>query len=161
MKPFTSTDVPVPHTDQTLKQDLWPDHCVQGTHGGDLEAGVQERLDALKNQTTIEIIQKGSNKEIDSYSAFADNAYQLFTPLSKVLFSNGIERIVVVGLATDYCVRATVIDARKFGIQTTVVTDGIRAVFPDRTESVLEELRGWGAAVTTLQELRSEGTKGT
>lgn len=58
---------------------------------------------------------------IDSYSAFADNAYLKFTDLPKVLFSNGIERVVAVGLATDYCVRATVIDARKFGLETVVV----------------------------------------
>ncbi|KAG8989798.1 hypothetical protein FRB90_002058 [Tulasnella sp. 427] len=123
---------------------------VVASAGSEFEAGIQSRLDA--SPAKVEIVRKGSNMDIDSYSAFADNAYLVFTDLSKVLYSSGIERLVVVGLATDFCVRATAIDSRKFNFDTIVISDGIRGVFADREEAVLSELSSWGAKVQTLRE---------
>ncbi|KIO32810.1 hypothetical protein M407DRAFT_241266 [Tulasnella calospora MUT 4182] len=155
---FAQTSIPEPRskTGATLVQDLWPDHCVQGTSGGDFESGVQSRLDASPSK--VAVIRKGSHQDIDSYSAFADNAYLVFTDLPKVLYSNGIERLVVVGLATDFCVRATAIDSRKFNFETVVIRDGIRGVFADREEAVLSELSSWGAQVQTLGEYENEAS---
>jgi nicotinamidase/pyrazinamidase len=86
---------------------------------------------------------QGDNIDVDAYSAFADNQYMLFTPLARILHSANITNVVVCGLATDYCVRATAIDARKFGFNTRVLTDAIRAVRPSDNDSILEELRAW------------------
>ncbi|KAG8928614.1 Cysteine hydrolase [Tulasnella sp. 418] len=76
----------------------------------------------------------------------------MFTRLPQELFSRGIEKVVIVGLATDYCVRATAIDARKFNLDTIVITDGVRGVFPDNEERVLDELRRWGTRTVSLDE---------
>lgn len=67
----------------------------------------------------------------------------LFTPLAKILHSANVTNVVVCGLATDYCVRATAIDARKFGFNTKVLTDAIRAVVPSESDNILAELRAW------------------
>ncbi|KAG8931471.1 hypothetical protein FRC01_001251 [Tulasnella sp. 417] len=129
---------------------------VVASAGGDFESGVQSRLDASPSK--VAVIRKGSHLDIDSYSAFADNAYLVFTDLPKTLYSNGIERLVVVGLATDFCVRATAIDSRKFNFETIVISDGIRGVFADREEAVLNELSSWGAKVQTLREYENEAS---
>ncbi|KAG8914943.1 Cysteine hydrolase [Tulasnella sp. 408] len=129
---------------------------VVASAGGDFESGVQSRLDASPSK--VAVIRKGSHLDIDSYSAFADNAYLVFTDLPKTLYSNGIERLVVVGLATDFCVRATAIDSRKFNFETIVIRDGIRGVFADREEAVLSELSSWGAKVQTLREYENEAS---
>ncbi|KAG9097884.1 hypothetical protein FRC06_007066 [Ceratobasidium sp. 370] len=147
-EPYTAIQVPVLHSNQTTAQMLWPDHCVPGTRGCEIEDGVKTRLDKLKKAgKVVEYIQKGTNVEVDSYSAFADNQYLAFTQLARLVHTHGINKLVVVGLATDYCVRATAIDSRKFGIATEVVRKGVRAVFPDNEEAVLNELQAWGCTI--------------
>ncbi|EUC66534.1 pyrazinamidase/nicotinamidase [Rhizoctonia solani AG-3 Rhs1AP] len=147
-EPYTSTQVPRLNSNETVEQMLWPDHCVQGTHGCEIEEGVQKRLEKLrKSGRVVEYIKKGANLQVDSYSAFADNQYMAFTPLVRLVYTHQIDKLVVVGLATDYCVRATAIDSRKFGVETEVVQAGIRAVFPDNTVTVLQELESWGCSI--------------
>ncbi|EIN14268.1 Isochorismatase hydrolase [Punctularia strigosozonata HHB-11173 SS5] len=130
---------------QTITQMLWPDHCVQGTRGCDLEDGLRARLGGLGDK--VHIVQKGNHPQIDGYSAFAMNHYVQFTALPQILFSHGITRLTIVGLATDYCVRATAIDARKFHFDVDVVRDGVRGVDISSEESVLRELEQWGCKI--------------
>jgi nicotinamidase-related amidase len=85
---------------------------------------------------------KGENPELDSYSAFADNQYSLFSSLSRHLFSRNITHVTIVGLALDYCVRATAIDARKFGFDVRLVQGGCRAVGGEKGgKAAVDDLR--------------------
>ncbi|TFK50004.1 Isochorismatase hydrolase [Heliocybe sulcata] len=131
--------------EETIVQMLWPDHCVQGTKGAEIEEGVRLRLEKLG--TKARVVQKGCHPHIDGYSAFALNHYVKFTELPRVLFSSGIRKVTIVGLATDYCVRATAIDARKFELEVDIVRAGVRGVYADREEGVLKELEKWGCKI--------------
>lgn len=91
---------------------------------------------------------------IASYS-FADNQYMHITNLAKILYTKGITQVVVTGLATDYCVKATAIDARKFGFETLVVRDAMRAVDPSSEDRVFGEMERWGCRAVTAAEIYS------
>ena len=101
---------------------LWPDHCVLGTHGANFVPGLQ-----AANATLI--LRKGFHKTIDSYSAFLENDKTTETGLATFLQTLGIERVFICGLALDYCVYFTAIDARKFGFDVIVVLDQTKAVY--------------------------------
>lgn len=106
-------------------QTLWPDHCVQGTPGAQFtdqlhELGVVDRAAA--------VIRKGMNPGVDSYSAFFENDQATATGLAGLLRDRGIERVFCVGLAYDFCVAYSAIDARKEGFQAVVVKDLCRAI---------------------------------
>jgi nicotinamidase-related amidase len=103
------------------EQELWPDHCVAGTHGADLHAALEIPGDAT-------IIRKGVRKDIDSYSAFFENDRQTPVGLDARLRADGVGEVVVAGLATDYCVLHTALDARALGYDVTVVESGCRGV---------------------------------
>jgi nicotinamidase/pyrazinamidase len=104
-----------------LSQTLWPDHCVEGTRGAALvEALGRVQIDAF--------VPKGTDRAIDSYSGFFDNARRKKTPLEDTLRDLGVSSLDVVGLATDYCVKATVLDALELGFPVRVHLAGIRAV---------------------------------
>ena len=114
-KPFETT---------TLKygtQVLWPDHCVQGTDDAALHKD-------LKLPTAQLIIRKGYNKGVDSYSAFEEADHKSVTGLAGYLKARGIKTIYVTGLATDFCVGWTAMDARKAGFEVYVVEDACRAI---------------------------------
>jgi len=102
------------------------------------------------------MIKKGTDLAVDAYSAFADNQYTFFTPLARLLHSNDISAVVVCGLATDYCVRATAIDSCKFAFQTFVVRDAIRPVDPAANDKVLAELQKWGCAIISIGDALSK-----
>ncbi len=102
-------------------QVLWPDHCVQGTDSAALHAG----LDVPQAQL---VIRKGFHRDIDSYSAFVEADRKTPTGLAGYLHGRGIERVCVVGLATDFCVAWTAIDARRAGLEVAVVEDATRAI---------------------------------
>lgn len=114
-KPFES--IKLPYGDQIL----WPDHCVQGTEGAQLVKG----LDIPHAQL---IIRKGFHKEVDSYSAFTEADGKTSTGLGGYLKQRGIQRVFVVGLATDFCVAWTAMDARKQGFETYVIEDACRGI---------------------------------
>lgn len=113
--PFGTIDMPYG------AQTVWPDHCVQGTAGAAFHPGL--------DLTDVElIIRKGFRADIDSYSAFRENDRQTPTGLAGYLRERAFERITLCGLATDYCVFFSAIDARAAGFETTVVLDACRAI---------------------------------
>lgn len=118
----------------------WPPHCVQGTPGAELHPG----LDASRITARVK---KGSERDRDSYSGFPG--------LDDVLRANRVQRICVMGLATDYCVRATVLDGLKRGYEVSVVTDGVRAVNarPDDGATALKEMAAAGAKLVESRQL--------
>jgi len=105
-------------------QVLWPDHCVQGTKGAEFHIDLD-----LPN--TVMIVRKGYRSEIDSYSAFFENDHMTATGLDGFLKDNGISRVFLVGLATDFCVSFSAIDAAKLGYDVVVVDDACRAIDMD------------------------------
>lgn len=115
----------------------WPYHCLQNTPG----AQFHPRL----NLEGVRVISKGTGLINDGYSAFDH------TRLDQILNAKGVKRVVLGGLATDYCVKATVIDARRIGLVTEVLTDAIRAVnlAPDDGAKALAEMKALGARLTT------------
>ncbi len=123
----------------------WPVHCVQGTWGAALHPDLEVPADAP-------IIPKGANGE-DGYSAFTmrdtETGRTIPTRLEPLLRDAGVDRVVVVGLATDYCVRATAADAIRLGFATTVLTDAVAAVDvrPGDGDRALEHLREAGVVL--------------
>jgi len=102
-------------------QVLWPDHCVQGTDDAALHKD-------LKLPTAQVIIRKGFHKDVDSYSAFEEADRKTATGLAGYLKGRGIDTVFVTGLATDFCVAWTAMDARKLGFTTYVIEDATRAI---------------------------------
>lgn len=104
-----------------VEQILWPDHCIQETRGAEFADGLEtERIEALFN--------KGTDTEVDSYSAFFDNQKQRSTGLENFLRERKIKHLYFVGVATDYCVLHSVLDALELGFQVTVIIDACRAI---------------------------------
>lgn len=95
---------------------------------------------------------QGQNQHVDSYSAFADNDYHEITSLAKILYQNFVDTVIVVGLAADYCVKMTCLDAVKFGFKTILVKEGTRAVSPENFESTMQELQGRGVDVVSIND---------
>jgi nicotinamidase/pyrazinamidase len=125
-----------------LDQILWPDHCVQDTHGAALAK-------ELKRENIHHVVQKGTDPAIDSYSAFFDNARRKSTGLAELLRRRGVDEIHVMGLATDYCVRATVLDGLDLGFRVVLLTEGTRGVELQRgdCQRAIEEMRKAGAII--------------
>lgn len=114
---------------------LWPDHCIQDTHG----AEIHPRILALSIE---HVVGKGQQMDVDSYSAFFDNQKGQ-TELDGLLRRLGIKKLVVCGLATDYCVKWTVLDALKLGYKVEVLTKAVKAVADQ--EGALAEMEKAGA----------------
>ncbi len=104
-----------------LDQILWPVHCVQNTLGAELHKN-------LNRERIQKIIYKGTDKNIDSYSGFFDNGRRKATELEKYLREKGVKEVAIAGLATDYCVKFTALDAVKLGFKTTLILDACRGV---------------------------------
>lgn len=104
-----------------LPQVLWPAHCVQGTRGAELHESID------KKRITA-VFRKGIDPTIDSYSGFFDNGHRKATGLGDWLVDRKIKKLFVLGLATDYCVKFTVLDARQLGFEVVLVEDGCRGV---------------------------------
>ncbi|SIT98234.1 nicotinamidase/pyrazinamidase [Epilithonimonas bovis DSM 19482] len=104
-----------------VPQFMWPDHCVQGTFGADFHSD-------LNRDKVTHIIQKGKNPEIDSYSAFQDNNHFMKTGLEDFLRYHDIQLVEIVGLALDYCVKFTALDAINAGFVTCLHFNGTKAV---------------------------------
>lgn len=117
-------------------QILWPDHCIQGTEGAAFHPN-------LKLEHCELIIRKGYHREIDSYSAFFENDRQTPTGLAGYLRERGLTRLFVVGLATDFCVAYSALDARRLGFEVTVIEEACRGIdvegsLPAAWEQMLE-----------------------
>jgi len=130
------------------EQVLWPVHCVQGTHGADF-------ADDLNREGIDHVIHKGTEPHVDSYSAFFDNARRKETGLAKLLRKHGVTELHVMGLATDYCVRATALDAVELGFRTTLLTDAVRGVEvrPGDCQRAIDEMRAAGVKIRRSRSL--------
>lgn len=114
-KPFDRVDLPYG------PQTLWPDHCVRGSYGAEFH-------ESLNVPHAGVVIRKGMNREIDSYSAFFENDRTTPTGLTSYLRERGLKKLFLVGLATDFCVAYSAIDARRLGFDVTVVEEGCRGI---------------------------------
>lgn len=104
-----------------LDQTLWPDHCVQGTPNADF-------AEQLHTEDIETVFRKGTDRTIDSYSGFFDNGHKNATGLGGYLKEKGVDEVHIVGLATDYCVKFTALDAVNLGFKTAVVLPACRGV---------------------------------
>jgi nicotinamidase/pyrazinamidase len=131
-----------------LPQVLWPIHCVQGSAGAAFHP-------ALETGRIARVFPKGTDPAIDSYSGFYDNGKRKATGLGDWLRAQGVDDVTVLGLATDYCVRATALDAVGLGFTVTLVEDGCRAVdlHPGDGARALDELRAAGVRIVRSEAL--------
>jgi nicotinamidase/pyrazinamidase len=131
-----------------LAQTLWPDHCVQGTPGAAFAAGL--RIDGVDR-----VFAKGSDPGVDSYSGFYDNGHRKSTGLGEYLKDCGVQEVCIAGLATDYCVKFTALDALHEGFKTKVILDGVRGVGgkPGDVDAALRELRDAGVELVDSAEI--------
>jgi len=120
---------------QGLPQMLWPDHCVQATPGADLHP-------TLDTRRVEAIFRKGTDPDIDSYSAFFDNGHRKATGLATYLRGRGVTRVYLAGLAADYCVYFSAKDALAEGFETIVLAEATRAI----------SVEGWAAAQADLRQ---------
>jgi nicotinamidase/pyrazinamidase len=123
------------------KQVLWPPHCVQKTENANV---------MLDKNLFVAVVKKGKDKKYDSYSGFQDDGGAK-TEMNRLLKDKGIKELIVYGLATDYCVKATALDAIKAGYKVTVIEGLSKGVAADTTAKALEEMAQKG--VTIKKEL--------
>jgi nicotinamidase/pyrazinamidase len=124
------------------EQILWPDHCVQGTQGAAFHPGLDVPHAEL-------VLRKGYRRAIDSYSAFRENDRRTPTGLANYLRERGLERIIVCGLATDFCVFYSAIDGREAGFEVSVETSACRGI--DMNGSIARAMRSMSEAGVTIR----------
>jgi len=131
-----------------LPQTLWPVHCVQGSPGADFVPG-------LDRSRWSAIFQKGIDPRIDSYSGIFDNARRRQTGLADFLRGHGVTAVTILGLATDYCVKFTALDAAALGFDTTVIIDACRGVnlSPGDTQSAIDDMKRAGVHIARSDDL--------
>jgi nicotinamidase/pyrazinamidase len=130
-KPFETIEIDGRH------QVLWPPHCVQGTENARI---------LVDNNLFLAVVQKGRDRQYDNYSAFQDDGGHK-TEMESILRHNGIEKVVLYGIATDYCVRATVVDALQAGFQVIVIEELCRGVAPETSQAAWKEMKKVGARI--------------
>lgn len=125
-----------------LPQILWPDHCVQNTRGSEFVGGLNVRR-------ITKVFQKGMDPGVDSYSGFFDNGHRGATGLDKYLKENLVEELTLMGLATDYCVKFTALDACALGFKVRLLTEGIRGVEVQKgdCERAIKEMQKSGVMI--------------
>jgi len=131
-----------------LEQILWPMHCVQNTHGA-------EFAPSFDTSRVAHVFHKGTDPMIDSYSTFFDNAHRRHTGLAHYLEKRGIKDIYLMGLALDYCVKYSTVDARELGFNTRVIVDGCRGIElePGDIARALDEMKHVGAVLLKSADL--------
>lgn len=129
-EPYETIEMPYGH------QVLWPDHCVQGTHGAEFHPLLRTDADL--------ILRKGFRSGVDSYSAFFENDHTTPTGLAGYLRERGIDAVTLVGLATDFCVNYSAVDGARLGFRVTVREDLTRAI--DLSGSLAAARHAWDAA---------------
>jgi nicotinamidase/pyrazinamidase len=131
-----------------LPQELWPDHCIQGSWGAEFHP-------QLHTEKIHKIVYKGIDQSIDSYSAFYDNEHRRSTGLADYLKAEGVEDIYIMGLATDYCVKYSCKDAVNLGFRVYVIEDGCRGVNlkPGDVTRAIEEMQEEGVQVLRSVDL--------
>jgi len=134
-----------------LEQILWPVHCVQNTRGAEFAL-------LLNTKPIARVFQKGTDPKIDSYSAFFDNAHRRATGLGDYLKKNAVTDVYLCGLALDYCVKFSALDARQLGFGTNVIVDACRGIElePGDVNLALDEMKRSGATILETGNLRPE-----
>ena len=129
-----------------MPQVWWPIHCVQNEKGSEFHP----ELLPIKN-----IVYKGTDIEVDSYSGFFDNGKVNKTDLDKILKAHNIDKLYIMGLATDYCVKFTVLDALDLGYEVFLIEDGCRGVniSPDDSTNAIKEMKEKGAHIISSQNI--------
>lgn len=139
---------------ETKPQQLWPVHCVAGTPGAEIIPEIDTSSEHL-------VVRKGMRPEVEMYSVFADafgncdhgtNAHSVSLDVTAALRAQGVTDVFVVGLAGDYCVKATALDAAKVGFKSWVVEEGTRCVVPPAWDSVKEELETAGVSIISMDD---------
>jgi len=143
-----ATTCPAPSL--TLQQVMWPDHCVAGVAQGPTSSSL---VNTLVVDPSDVIIKKGNDCDIDSYSVFFDNGDLKSTGLEDVLKAAGIDKVFVTGLALDYCVYNTALDARRLGFETFTVLDASRGVAHDSTEAAKADMMAKGIHLIYSQDI--------
>ena len=131
-----------------LDQHLWPDHCVEDSHGAEFSK-------TLSLAPDVHIFPKGTDPAIDSYSGFFDNGRRKATGLGDFLARQGVEEVYLTGLATDFCVKYTALDAVSLGFRTFLIEDATRGVNlkEDDSRIAIEEMKQAGVQVLKSNEL--------
>jgi nicotinamidase/pyrazinamidase len=131
-----------------IEQILWPVHCVQHTHGAGFAS-------AFETSRIAHVFHKGTERNIDSYSTFFDNAHRRHTGLAHYLEKRSINDIYLMGLALDYCVKYSALDARQLGLNTHVIVDGCRGIElePGDIDRALDEMKQVGAVLLKSSRL--------
>ena len=131
-----------------LSQILWPIHCVQGSFGAEF---VQE----LDTDKIDKIFPKGTDVGIDSYSGFFDNGHQKSTGMGDYLQEKDVKEVYVMGLAADYCVKFTALDAAELGFETYLISDATKGVNikPDDVENAFQEMKEKGIQFITSKQI--------
>lgn len=143
-EPFETIEMPYG------KQVLWPDHCIQGSEGADFHP------DLITTRSQL-VIRKGFRKAIDSYSAFFENDDETPTGLTGYLKNRNIDTLYAVGLATDFCVKWSVVDGLKEGFNVTVIEDAVKGIDMDGSVSAAwDEMLEAGAQKATSREILSK-----
>ena len=133
-----------------LQQILWPDHCVQGSKGADFAPGL--------NTNPVEaIFRKGTDPGIDSYSGFFDNGRKKSTALADYLRGRQIDEVYIVGLAGEFCVNFTILDAVDQGFKTYLIEDGTRPLNRDDFEKAKANMKAKGVGIITSNEIIKNG----
>jgi nicotinamidase/pyrazinamidase len=134
-----------------LPQTLWPIHCVQGTRSAELAK-------ELQRERIAKIFPKGTDAGIDSYSGLFDNGHRKSTGLGEWLKAKGVTEVYVCGLATDYCVKFTALDAAQSGFKTYFIEDASRGVNlqPDDVKKAIAEMKRAGISICRSSELASQ-----
>ena len=135
-KPFEAIQI------EGRTQVMWPVHCVQGTENARI---------LVDNNLFMAVVKKGKDTKYDSYSGFQDDGGAK-TEMDSILKRNGIQKLFVYGIATDYCVKATAIDAAEAGYDVTVIEGLCKGVGPDTSAKALQEMKGKG--ITIVKELK-------
>ncbi|MEM9059683.1 MAG: bifunctional nicotinamidase/pyrazinamidase [Pseudomonadota bacterium] len=140
-EPFSMTEMPYG------PQVLWPVHCVQGTPGAEMHADLQ-------TQRADMVIRKGYRAEIDSYSGFFENDHATVTGLAGYLRERGIEAVTLAGLALDFCVKFSALDAANLGFRVRVVEDACRAIdMAGSRAAAMDEMRAAGVGFARASDI--------
>ena len=134
-----------------LQQVLWPDHCVQDSSGAEFVPGLEvKKID--------KIFHKGMDRNVDSYSGFFDNGHRRATGLGTYLKEQGVDEVAVMGLATDYCVKFTALDAVNLGFRTKLIIEGVKGVDIKKgdCEKAIEEMKKAGVVIVHLDSLEDK-----
>jgi len=131
-----------------LNQILWPNHCVEGSFGAEFVA-------ELETSKINKIFRKGTDPQIDSYSGFFDNGHKKETGLQEYLEERNVWNVYILGLATDYCVKFTALDAKKVGFNVFFVQDASRGVNiqPNDVDLAIQEMQEKGIYVIQSRDL--------